>query len=264
MRRRTGPAVIDLHSHILPGLDDGARTLEESVAIARTAASEGIRAIAATPHVRDDFPTTAAAMERGVAAVRAALAAESVSVQLLTGGEIAHDYVGRIAADELRRFGLGGTEEYLLVEFPYRDWPLGLPDTIFRLRTAGMTPVIAHPERNPDVQDAPEKLRELVDLGALVQLTAASIDGRGGSRAQRASFSLLRAGLAHLVSTDAHAPDVRAVGFAAARATLRDEDLGRWLMEDVPSAIVAGSPLPPRPELAPGRARRWLRRRTRG
>src|SRR5213080_4939527 len=89
-RDRVG-RVIDLHTHILPGLDDGARTLEESVAMARSAVADGIRVVAATPHVRDDYPTRAIEMEQGLAQVREALALEGIALEVLPGGEIALD-----------------------------------------------------------------------------------------------------------------------------------------------------------------------------
>jgi protein-tyrosine phosphatase len=178
---------------------------------------------------------------------------------VLPGGEIAHDYVERVPPDELRRFGLGGNPDYLLIEFPYHGWPLGFPETVFRLRAHGITTVIAHPERNADVQAAPESLGALVELGALVQLTAASVDGRIGRRARAAAFAVLELRLGHMVATDAHSPDLRATGLGEARRALGDEELAQWLTEDVPAAIVAGAALAPRPDTASGR-RTWRRR----
>ncbi len=102
-RSRNDPPVIDLHTHILPGLDDGARTLEESVAMARSAIADGIRVMAATPHVREDYPTRAAEMERGVGDLRQALAKEGLTLDVRTGGEIALDRLGTLEADELAR-----------------------------------------------------------------------------------------------------------------------------------------------------------------
>ena len=97
--------MIDLHSHILPGLDDGARTAEESVDIARAALEDGITAISATPHVREDYPTTPETMELAVARLRAALADAEVQLTLYTGGEVALDWLGRLERDDLKRFG---------------------------------------------------------------------------------------------------------------------------------------------------------------
>lgn len=252
--------MIDLHSHILPGVDDGVGTLEESCEMARAAVADGVEVVAATPHVRDDYPTMAETMERLVAAVRTAIAEEGIALDVRPGGEIAIDRLSGLAREELRRFGLAGNAAYVLVEFPCYGWPLSLEADLFRVRTAGMTPVIAHPERNRDVQARPERLRALVDGGVLVQLTAASLDGRLGKRTLEAAHALLETGLAHMVASDAHAPDVRAIGMSAAAEAIGDAGLAEWLTHDVPSAIVHGRAVPERPP----RRRRWRRLRRRG
>jgi protein-tyrosine phosphatase len=250
--------VIDLHSHILPGVDDGVATTEQSLELARAAVADGVEAIAATPHVRDDYPTTAETMERGVASLRTSLASSGIELTLLPGGELALDRLDAYDAKELRRYGLGGNESYLLVETPYRAWPLDLGDRIFRLAVAGITAVLAHPERNDAVQEDPGRLEPLVRAGALVQLTAASVDGRFGRRAAGTAQVLLERGLAHLVASDAHAPSIRAVGMSAAAEALGGGALARWLTVDVPRAIVDGTTVPARP--ADQRRRAWWSR----
>jgi len=240
--------VIDLHSHILHGLDDGARTLADSLEIARAAVADGITLMAATPHVRDDYPTDAASMERRLRELREALVAQDVPLELRGGGEIALDWLVRLPADELRRFGLAGNPAYLLVETPYTGWPLGLDESLLGLREGGITPVLAHPERNAELQAAPERLVPLVEAGVLVQVTAASLDGRLGRRAAAVATALVERGLCHLVASDAHESSVRGVGLAAAAAAVGDADLARWLTVGVPGAIVAAAPLPSRPE----------------
>ena len=147
--------MIDLHSHILRGIDDGARTMEESIEIARAALADGITAIAGTPHVRDDWPTDAGVMEYRVAELRAELQQQGIALDVRQGGEIAVDWLGKLPVETLRRFGLGGNPRYLLVETPYYGWPLGLADRLFALRAEGITPVLAHPERNAEVQAHP-------------------------------------------------------------------------------------------------------------
>jgi len=245
--------VIDLHSHVLPGLDDGAADLDEAVAICRAAAEDGIEVLAATPHVRDDYPTTPDQMEEALAAVRAAA---GDSVRLVSGGEID---LGRLDGlrDELARFALAGNPKYLLVETPYAGWPLDLPEKLFRLLAEGITPVLAHPERNGEVQQRPELLEPIVAGGTLVQLTAASIDGRMGGRARSCAATLLDRNLAHLLASDAHAPSLRAIGMSAAVEALGDEALGIWLTVEVPRAIVENEPLPQRPAAARPRRRFW-------
>ncbi len=253
--------MIVLHSHILPGLDDGARDLDEAVEIARAAVADGTRVIAATPHVREDYPTTSSSMQNGVAALRAALTRAGIDLVVLPGGEIALEQLDRLSVDDLRRFGLGGNPSYLLLETPYYDWPLAFGEAVFDLAAAGITPIIGHPERNTAVEDNPERIAELVRAGALVQLTAASIDGRLGKPPRACARRLLDAELVHLIGSDAHSPGLREVGLSRACAALGDEALARWLTEEVPSAIVANEPLPPRP---PRRARPGLLARLRG
>ena len=235
--------MIDLHSHVLPGLDDGAADLDEALAICRAAVADGTRVLAATPHVRDDYPTTPEQMEEALAAVRAAVGDE---LRLVAGGELDLAELDR-PHEELVRFALAGNPAYLLVETPYIGWPLDIGEKLFRLRSQGITPVLAHPERNADVQQRPELLEPLVSSGTLVQLTAGSVDGRLGRRASACAATLLDRGLAHLLASDAHAFAVRAVGLSTAVAALGDPPLAQWLTVDVPGAIVDGGALPPKP-----------------
>jgi protein-tyrosine phosphatase len=249
--------VIDLHSHILPGLDDGAATLDDALAIAEAAVADGIRTVAATPHVRArDYPTTPEQMEQQLDSVREALRDAAVRLELLPGGEIALDMLPQLGDDDLRRFGLAGNPKYLLLEAPYLGWPLGIEDALFQLSLRGFTTVLAHPERNDEVQSSPERLAPLVERGTLVQLTAASLDGRLGAGPQKTGLHLVELGLAHLLASDAHAPTLRQIGMTAAAHALGNDELGRWLTEEVPAAISEGGDLPPRPTRSP----RWFRR----
>ena len=249
--------MIDLHSHILPGVDDGAATYDDALGMAEAAAADGIRVIAATPHVRAaDYPTPPEQMERLVDSLRRKLREAAVPLELLPGGEIAFDKLPDLGDDELRRFGLAGNPKYLLLEAPYFGWPLGIADTVFELQLRGFTAVLAHPERNGEVQASPERLAPLVERGTLVQLTAASLDGRIGPGPQKTGLRLLELGLAHLLASDAHAPTLREIGMSAAARRIRDDELVRWLTEDVPAAIVRNGEIPARPGRPPRRFRR--------
>jgi protein-tyrosine phosphatase len=252
--------VIDLHTHVLPGIDDGCRTLEESVDLVRAAAADGITALAATPHVRSDYPTTPETMERLVGEVREAVAAAGIPVEILTGGEISLDRLDALSGEELDRFGLGGNPKVVLLEFPYSGWPLALDGVVFRLQTQGRTVVLAHPERNREVQSRADALEELVARGVLVQVTAASLDGRLGGSSRRAARELLDRGLVHLVASDAHEPRVRAAGLRRAAAALGDDTLARWLTDDMPRALAAAGRLPERPVVVRRRRLGWLAR----
>jgi len=249
--------MIDLHSHILRGIDDGARTLEDSLDIAAAAVGDGIVTIAGTPHVRDDWPTEPELMEERVAELRTELELVGIPLDVRTGGEIALDWLTRLTPEELRRFGLGGSR-YLLVETPYYGWPRDLPGLLFSLLDQGFLPVLAHPERNADVAARPDLLVPLVEEGVLIQVTAASVDGRIGRRAFECGRLLIRQGLAHLLASDAHHASVREVGMSDAAKRVGDPALARWLAREVPAAILADTAIPPRPRSRP--AKRWLGR----
>ena len=249
----SGGPMIDLHSHILPGLDDGAESVETALEMARSAVADGIGTIAATPHVRaHDYPTRPEEMEARIDELRAALRAAGIPLELLPGGEIALEMVPELDDPALRRFGLAGNPQCLLLETPYLGWPIGIEEIFFQLRLRGYTLVLAHPERNPEVQASPERLERLVESGTLVQLTAASVDGRLGPVPRKTALRLLELGFAHMLASDSHAPTVRQVGLSAAVSAVGDPALAQWLTEGVPRAIVEGRPVPDRPE-RPGR-----------
>jgi protein-tyrosine phosphatase len=239
--------VIDIHAHILPGVDDGVRSVKEARELALRAAGEGTEAIVATPHVRTDFPTTAERMEHGVVELRDDFVRHEVPVQVLPGGEVSLDLLWQMPHEELLRFSLAQTGRYLLLEFPYRAWVPALDAGVMSLLQGGLTPILAHPERNPDVQDQPARLADLVEAGALVQVTAVSLAGRLDAPSQATAEKLLRLGLVHLLATDAHGPHIREGGMAAAAEAVGDHDLARYLTQEAPAAIVAGEPLPDRP-----------------
>jgi protein-tyrosine phosphatase len=236
--------VIDLHTHILPEVDDGARSLADAIAIAASAADDGVRVMAATPHVRADFPTRPEDVDDGVAALNAELAAAGIDVAVVPGAEVALERLPLLTGEELRRFTLGRTGVYLLVEFPYRGWPFALARVVEELVAAGIVPVLAHPERNGVVQDDPPRLRDAVDAGAIVQLTAGSVDGSIGAAAAQAAFDLLEQELAHMLASDVHGPHLRMGRLRSAVDALGDAALAQRLTQDVPAAILAGAPLP--------------------
>jgi protein-tyrosine phosphatase len=235
--------VIDLHTHVLPGIDDGARSIEDARAIGMDAAGQGVSVLAATPHVRDDYPTTPEMMEEAVSELRADFAANGIPVEVIHGAEVDLGLLWAIPAAELSRLTLAQTGRYLLLEVPYRGWPFALDSAVRSLVELGVTPLLAHPERNPEVQDRPDRLGKLVEAGALVQVTAASLEGSRDRAAQAAARRLLDLGLVHVLASDAHGAHISREGMGAAAATL-DPGLARYLTVEVPSAIVAGEPVP--------------------
>jgi len=250
--------MIDLHSHLLPGLDDGARGLDEALAMARLMVEDGVSTVAATPHVHPRYRTPVAEMERALGELLSALLEAAIPLDVLPGGEIALDELPGLSGDERVRFGLGGNPRLLLLEFPLYGWPFALESTVHELGADGIVCVLAHPERNPDVQERPGLLEPLVAAGAVPQLTAAAVDGRMGKTQARCAFALLERELACLIASDAHAPMVRSAGLSAARDAVGDDVLGRWLTHDVPAALLAGDALPERPAARLG-GRPWWR-----
>jgi len=247
-----GSGVIDLHTHILPGIDDGARSLDDSRLLALEAAADGISALAATPHVRADFPTTADLMEQAVGELRLDFFEQRIPVEVLFGAEVDVGLLWAIPRDELPRLTIAQTGRYLLLEFPYRGWPLALDSAVTGLVQLGITPLLAHPERNPEVQDRPDRLRGLVDSGALVQVTSASLDGRLDRASQGAAERLLGLGLVHVLASDAHGPHIRGGGLSAAARAVGDSGLARYLTVEAPGAIAAGEPVPEAPQVRLG------------
>ena len=252
--------MIDLHSHILPGLDDGAPDLDAAVEIARSMAADGVTVVCGTPHVRDDYPTSVEAMKEALARVREAVATARIPIQVRGGGEIALERLPELDAITRARFGLGGNAMLLLLETPYSGWPLDLARTCAQLHLEHIVPVLAHPERNLDVQQQPELLEAAVRAGAYVQLTAASVDGRLGRPAAACARKLLELELAHCIASDAHGPGVREAGMSAAAEAVGGGGMARWLTYDVPAALLENRAPPPRPQLP----RRGLMSRLRG
>jgi protein-tyrosine phosphatase len=216
------------------------------------AIEEGVSVLVATPHVRDDYPTTPEAMEEAVALVRADFAAQGISVEVLHGAEVDLSMLWAIPPEDLRRLTIAQNGRYLLLEFPYRGWPLALDSAVTRLVQLGVTPLLAHPERNPEVQDRPGRVQGLVEAGALVQVTAASLDGGRDRAAQAAALRLLDLGLVHVLASDSHGPHISREGLGAVARSIGDAPLARYLTAEVPAAIVAGEPVPERPQVGLG------------
>jgi protein-tyrosine phosphatase len=254
--------LIDLHAHLLPGVDDGPATLEESLAILRAAVEDGTTTIAATSHVSRSYPTSPATIFSKLSALQKAAEQARIPIRILSGAEIALDQVATMPVDDLRRLCVGGDSGYVLIEFPYDGWPLELIPTLELVRVAGLRTVLAHPERNDEVRAFPARLEALVADGALVQLTAGAITGEFGRGQQRTARELLDLGFAHLLASDTHGR-ARGYGLRTAAEALGDSSLARWLTVDVPGAI-AGGVIPPLAPPRPAVRRRRLLFRGRG
>lgn len=235
--------MVDLHAHILPGLDDGARDVGEAVAMARIAAEDGVTAMVATPHMGGIYATKREDILRGVQALQAALEEEGVALSLLPGADVRIDYDLPEKVREGEVVTVADRGKYLLVEWSHDVIAPGMEDLVFRLRLAGVTPILTHPERHGAVQAQPEMLAPLVRAGCLTQLTASSLLGGFGRSAQRCAKTLLKGRLAHLVASDAHSAWGRRPGLSEARRQV-EAMLGREeaaeMFDARPALVVAG------------------------
>ena len=201
------PAV-ELHFHLLPGVDDGPTTMADSLELARLAVEQGTGTVVATPHVRPDFVDDVWELPGRVTNLRAALAAEGVPLTVLCGGEMGHTMVGRLGQPELELLAQGPVgARWLLVEAPFEVIGEDFHAATAELRDRGFGVLIAHPERSADAAvDGARALRRELAAGSLAQLNALSLTGQHGFEARRAGLLLAEQGLAAVVASDAHGP----------------------------------------------------------
>jgi protein-tyrosine phosphatase len=196
----------DIHFHLLPGIDDGPATLDESVALAAAAVADGTDTVVATPHVRSDFFTAVNELPERVREVEHRLADEGIELTVLRGGELGHDMVGRLLQPELELIAHGPPGgRWLLVESPFAGFDDAFTAATDELRDRGFRVVVAHPERAPDEWGSRWRaLRHELANGSVLQVNAWSLAGRHGTEAQAVSRRLVREGRAQLIGSDAH------------------------------------------------------------
>jgi protein-tyrosine phosphatase len=232
--------MIDLHCHILPGVDDGALDVDDSVGLARQAVNDGIERVCATPHIRHDHDVRIEEVAERVEALNGRLREEGLPVSVLTGGEVAETAVERLGEEELARVALGEGRWILLEPAP---GPLSdsLPARVAHLAERGHRALIAHPERHLSA-DMYERIAALVAAGALVQATA---DFFLRERTAAGMRALAEAGLVHVLSSDAHSSHGgRPLHLAAAFRVLEGIETVAphvgWMRDTAPRAIVEG------------------------
>ena len=209
--------MIDLHCHLLPGIDDGATDLEMSLAMARMSVEDGVRVAACTPHIypgmyENDGPGIRAA----IVALQAELDREGIALRLVEGADVHldHDLVGGIRSGRIPT--IAGSR-YLLLEPPHHVAPPRFAESMFTLMAAGYVPVVTHPERLRWVEDHYEIFVEAAQRGAFMQITAGALTGRFGKRPQYWAERFIGEGHAHILATDAHHPRRRPPLLAEAR-----------------------------------------------
>lgn len=239
--------MVDLHHHLLPGLDDGAPDLATTLKMARMAADDGITHVVCTPHANTRYPFDAERNEGLLAEVRQAIADAGIRLILGSGCDfhLSYDNV-RDALENPRRYTVNGGE-YLLIELPDYALPPTLEETFYSLRLAGMTPILTHPERNPTLQRDDSRLKNWIRDGMLTQVTAGSVMGLMGRTAQKMAERMLADRWVHFIATDAHNISTRPPKMRDARdhiAGRYSEQYAQRLCTENPQAVFDSRPLP--------------------
>ena len=235
---------VDLHCHVLPSLDDGARDLDDAIAMARQAQDDGITAICATPHIRSDHDVRIAELPSRRTRLAAAIEDAGAAMQILAGGEVSVNVLAELDEDELAAVTLGGSGRWILLEPPAGPLDDRLDAAVEHLNARGFRSLIAHPERHP-APDLVPRLHRLVADGALVQCTAAFLTDPAAAPSM---LSLARAGVLHLLGSDSHSSRAgRPVSLSGAlRALAAVEPVAvhlEWVARTGPAAIVRGEEL---------------------
>lgn len=256
--------MIDLHIHILPGLDDGPSDMTEAIDMSRLAVEDGVDTVVATPHMFDGkFEVSRNSILEGVEVLRESLDKGNIPLTVVPGADV---HIERNLCRLLRNgrvVTVGDHDKYIILEMPSDVLPHGLPQFLFSVQLLGITPILSHPERNFEVQDNPEVMTQFVQAGNLVQLTAASIVGDFGKRPKKCAHELLKKRLAHVVASDAHSLNKRPPGLSRARAVvealLSREEAEKMFIRR-PGMILAGEAVKLPDVAAPPKSRRrgWL------
>ncbi len=252
--------MFDLHCHILPGIDDGADSWEESLEMARISVDSGVRTVVATPHMSPDLhPDQVNSL---VAEFELRLSSRGLPLKVVPGMEARLEPELPELLREGRVLPLAG--RFVLLELPHFSLPVYTGDLLFRVMLAGYQVILAHPERNPRVMENPELVFEWVSRGMLVQVNSGSVLGKFGSRVRQAAESLAKAGMVHFLGSDAHGaagrrPDLAEAVKVLERLTPRAQEIAALNGE----MLLQGKFTPPEVTTLPadpGRRKRWWRR----
>lgn len=239
--------MIDLHCHLLPGIDDGPATLPQALAMARLALENGIREARVTPHLHvGRWENDRARIAAAVHAFRASLAEHQIPLQIGFAAEVraSYDIVPLVEEDRVPFLGAWEGEKVLLLELPHSHVPVGADKLVEWLLARGIRPMIAHPERNKDIVRNPAKILPFVRLGCLLQLTADAVAGGFGRESAARAAQLLEEGWVTVLASDAHDPSARppriSAGRGAAARIVGDEEAAK-LVDDNPRRIAQGA-----------------------
>lgn len=241
--------MVDIHSHILPEVDDGPKSWDASVAMCRAAAADGITHMVATPHANDRYHYDREYL-KGLVARLQQLTGDSPKLSLGCDFHLSYDNLQDALANPTR-YVIEGTR-YLLVEFSNYSVPQQTADSFRKLGDRGITPIITHPERNPILRENLQRVADWAEQGCVIQMTGSALTGFWGERTRRAALWLIEHQAAHVLATDAHDTEKRVPILSRARdaaAEICGEETAEVMVAGNPRAILANQPLPyfPRP-----------------
>lgn len=253
--------MIDIHSHILPEVDDGSHSLDESLEMCRISADDGVEVIVATPHAHDHIHKT---HDTGFLRLKVAELNEKLGgnprVELGCELRFTHDVVRQVCVNKTAPTIAGGP--YALIEFPHSIVPAGSGRALFELMSHEIRPIIAHPERNHSLMADPARFYEMVEMGVLGQADAGSFTGQFGKKVRHAAEIMLDHGLLHFLASDCHNTRNRLPGLSAAVQVVAGhvgQQYATAMVEANPRAVIEGGSLPARPDATlPVKRRRWV------
>ncbi len=256
--------MIDLHCHILPELDDGPQEMAESLVMAAVAVDNGIHTVVATPHtLNSQYCNHIDRIKDQAARLCQALVESDIPLTVHFGAEVHATPDLMLQVDKGFAPTINNMRKYLLLELPPHNLPPLLKETIFQLQLAGITPILAHPERNLVLQQDLQTLAELVRMGTLCQVTAFSITGRFGTAIRQCTARMLESRLVHIIASDSHGARFRQPGLSEAVTVageiIHDQDKALEMVTTTPQAIIAGESIAiPEPCLAVTSKKKWF------
>lgn len=244
--------MIDLHCHILPGLDDGAQNLEESIAMSLVAFRDGIRTIVATPHTMNGvFVNERETILTEVEKFQNILVKKNIDILIIPGADVHVNYNILALLGQGKAITVNNQGHYLLLEFPHQLVPPKICDQVFELKLNGITPIFTHPERNTAIQEDLNIILALVEQGALTQITSMSLTGEFGQRAYKCAVEMLKHNLAHIIASDAHSARIRSPLLSQGvhkAAEIVGLEYATAMVTTIPQAIINGESIHNLPE----------------
>lgn len=250
--------MIDLHCHILPGIDDGSGNIDISLAMARAAVADGIAVTACTPHIMPGvYDNNRTIIERAMRDLTKRFELEGIDLQLVVGADV-HMDVELASGLKSGRIPSLNNSRYFLFEPPHHVPPPRIEDNVFSIMSAGFTPILTHPERLSWIESHYSVMERLVKMGVLMQITAGSVTGQFGKRVRYWADKMIDEGLVHILATDAHNLTSRPANLSRARDMMAErlgDDEARNMTETRPLGIVRNDPPDTFPPLPSGPVR---------